>query len=554
MKNLYQILAELHPDTDMPVLATLVSKSGSAPQVPGSSAIFSATGLSGGTLGGGILEAQAAKECEKAMKTGISVFFDFDLNADISVPEGAICGGQAGILIDASPLKHLAEYKKLTNSLRNRTPGILITAFQTIPGDRLNIRRQWHTENDEISLSPPFDEISPETLAESLRVKKTSLKKSAPGKEPSQSPWHFFLEPVFPYPRLIIAGAGHIGKALTHIASLLDFSITVIDDRPDLGSHRNLPEADEVITGDIGHIMEHLDITPDTFIVIVTRGHVADAEVLKACITKPSAYTGMIGSRRKTGLMRKKFMDEGWATPQQWERIHAPVGLEIGSVTVQEIAVSIAAELVQVRRMAENEQDRKNIWGIVLAAGESKRMGTPKMLLSYGENTIIETVLDRIESSGVGNILVVTGAGRESLIQKISDRNVEICVNPDYTRGMYSSVKCGFGALPPEADAVIVFLGDQPMVRPELIDRIIKAWKRHGNGIVIPVYGKKRGHPVLIDARYRDEVLNLDPQNGLRSLMMNHSGDIYELETEYSWVLRDIDTASDYQRELTKDV
>jgi xanthine dehydrogenase accessory factor len=158
-----------------------------------------------------------------------------------------------------------------------------------------------------------------------------------------------FLEPIFPLPRLVIAGAGHIGKAVAHLGHRLEFEVTVIDDRPEFANAENLPDADSIIVGDIRSSMAALDPGSETYIVIATRGHRHDGEALRACISAPCAYLGMIGSRTKIALMRDRFVAEGWASAEQWSRVHAPIGLAIGSQTVEEIAISIAAQLVQVR-------------------------------------------------------------------------------------------------------------------------------------------------------------------------------------------------------------
>jgi molybdenum cofactor cytidylyltransferase len=261
----------------------------------------------------------------------------------------------------------------------------------------------------------------------------------------------------------------------------------------------------------------------------------------------------MIGSRRKTALMRNKFLEEGWATHAQWDRVHSPVGLDIGSTTVQEIALSIAAELVRERNLRQNLLKEDHIRGLVLAAGESKRMGTPKMLLAYGESTIIETVVRRISESDISDLTVVIGADKEPVMKRLKGYNVRFVVNDSFREGMYSSVKCGFNALPADTDAVIVFLGDQPMIKAEVINELIRAWKKSGRGIVIPIFHNKRGHPMLIDKKYMEEVLRLNPEKGLRSILALHEDDIFEMETETASVIRDIDTASDYQREISMD-
>jgi xanthine dehydrogenase accessory factor len=169
-----------------------------------------------------------------------------------------------------------------------------------------------------------------------------------------------FLEPVVPIPQLVIAGAGHVGQALSHIGSFLSFEVTVIDDRPEYANTDKLPDADHIIVQDIAKAVQELPVSPDTYIVIVTRGHRYDAEALRQCISSDAAYIGMIGSIRKIELMRKKFLESGWATLRQFNRVHAPIGIKINSKTVEEIAVSIAAQLVQVRSQVNRKgKERK---------------------------------------------------------------------------------------------------------------------------------------------------------------------------------------------------
>jgi xanthine dehydrogenase accessory factor len=136
---------------------------------------------------------------------------------------------------------------------------------------------------------------------------------------------------------------------VARLGSLLDFSVTVIDDREEFANIVNVPEADEVLAADIGEALRTIEDAPDNYYVIVTRGHQKDAEALRAVVGRPAAYVGMIGSRRKVELMECEFLENGWATREQWAAVHAPIGIDIGSRTVEEIAVSIAAELVKVR-------------------------------------------------------------------------------------------------------------------------------------------------------------------------------------------------------------
>lgn len=190
------------------------------------------------------------------------------------------------------------------------------------------------------------------------------------------------------------------------------------------------------------------------------------------------------------------------------------------------------------------------IWAMILAAGESKRMGKPKLLLPYGEKTIIETIVETIVSSNVENTLVILGSDREKIEEKIKNSPVKIVYNRDFRSGMLSSVQCGLKALPQETRAVLVVLGDQPKISADVINKLIDAYKSIGKGIVLPVYKKERGHPVLIDVKYGEEVENLSPEVGLRGTVYNHPEDILEVEVETPSIFQDIDDESDYKREL----
>jgi molybdenum cofactor cytidylyltransferase len=190
------------------------------------------------------------------------------------------------------------------------------------------------------------------------------------------------------------------------------------------------------------------------------------------------------------------------------------------------------------------------IWAIILAAGESKRMGKPKLLLPFGEKTIIETIVETVVSSKVEKTLVVVGSGREKIEEKIRNYPVKIVYNSDWQSGMLSSVQCGFKALPEEVGASLVVLGDQPKISITVINKLVAAYKSSGKGIVLPVYKKERGHPVLIDVKYREEVGNLSPEVGLRGTVYNHPEDILEVDVETPSIFQDIDYESDYKKEL----
>jgi len=188
------------------------------------------------------------------------------------------------------------------------------------------------------------------------------------------------------------------------------------------------------------------------------------------------------------------------------------------------------------------------IWAVVLAAGESRRMGRPKLLLPYGKETIIETVVRTAVASSVDRTLVVLGAQREDIEEKIRDFAVKRVLNREYQKGMFSSVLCGLGSLPRSARAAVLVLADQPGIPAGVIDSLIESFLRGKKGIVVPVYRKKRGHPLLLDLKYRPEVETLSPEAGLRGLLRRHPEDILEVRVSSPQILRDIDSPGDYRK------
>ncbi len=330
------------------VLATVVHTAGSTPQKPGSSAVFNENGLLAGTVGGGMLEREIQHIAESVLISGQSDHFYFNLDNEPGGEE-PICGGEAVVLVDAEPSVHLEALENMEQNLARRMEGFLLTAVSRKHDQGRTIRRHWISSdrmNDfPVDADPAFKKLVKNHISKAVRfgfieIDLTSL----PGHPVKKA----YLEHVQPLPKLVIAGGGHVGRALAHLAFLLDFEVTVVDDRPEFVSADHIPDADHRVVGDAGKVLSGLNPGADTFIVIATRGHSHDGEALRACIGSDAAYIGMIGSKRKVEHMKKQFLDEGWATPEQWSSVFTPIGLPLGSKTVQEIAISIAAQLVEV--------------------------------------------------------------------------------------------------------------------------------------------------------------------------------------------------------------
>ena len=187
-------------------------------------------------------------------------------------------------------------------------------------------------------------------------------------------------------------------------------------------------------------------------------------------------------------------------------------------------------------------------WGIVLAAGSSSRMGTQKLLLPYRKSTIIGTVVDQVLASRVDRVMVVLGADHLKVAGALEGKPVEFCHNREYHKGMLSSVMCGFGSMPEDAGTALVFLGDQPEIPPVVTNAVLDAYNGDIKGIVVPVHNHRRGHPLLVDLKYRNDIQRLDLEKGLRALMHLFPEDVLEVDVDESGILIDIDTREDYSK------
>ncbi len=188
------------------------------------------------------------------------------------------------------------------------------------------------------------------------------------------------------------------------------------------------------------------------------------------------------------------------------------------------------------------------IAAVVLAAGHSRRMGTQKLLLPLAGQPVIARIVDQLLSGSVAPIVVVVGADKARIAAALADRRVEFVENPDPDGEMLGSVRCGLGALAAQCDAVLVVLGDQPGLTVELVTSLLRAFETSGRGMVVPAHRGKRGHPILIAMKYREEIMTCYDEVGLRGLVQAHAEDVFEVEVASAQMLADMDVPEDYRR------
>jgi molybdenum cofactor cytidylyltransferase len=186
------------------------------------------------------------------------------------------------------------------------------------------------------------------------------------------------------------------------------------------------------------------------------------------------------------------------------------------------------------------------IAALVLAAGQSKRMGRPKMLLPWGETTVLEKVIATFKAAGIGELLVITGGDREQ-VEELVGESARILFNADYSQGeMLSSVQAGLAGLKPGIEAVMIGLGDQPQVRESSVRRVVDEYRESGAALVIPSFRMRRGHPWLVARPYWDEILRMRAPESLRDFLNRHREEIRYVESEDASILQDLDTPEDY--------
>ncbi|MFL6215791.1 MAG: NTP transferase domain-containing protein [Blastocatellia bacterium] len=188
------------------------------------------------------------------------------------------------------------------------------------------------------------------------------------------------------------------------------------------------------------------------------------------------------------------------------------------------------------------------ISAILLAAGESRRMGEFKQLLTYAGRTFVECCVDNLLASRADEVIVVTGHREADVRYALGARPIRFAHNPDYREGMSASVKCGVAAVAPAAKAVLVALVDQPQIDSAIINRVIAEYEKQSPLIVIPTYAERNGHPILIDLRLRDELLSFDSTQGLRQVIHTHAADVLHTQVTTEAVLMDFDYPEDYRR------
>jgi xanthine dehydrogenase accessory factor len=351
MKDICEEMIKLLREDQAFVIATILTKSGSAPREEGTKMLIKKDFSIIGTIGGGILEALTIKLSSDVFENKEYIIKDFALSTHDAASIGMVCGGDVTVLleyVDPSDDNMVKIYEKAYEFSKNGIDFVMLTKLsEKIP--YLSGRDKWIcTETGFYGVED--DEVL--SIAKSIREEFNHIKiKLVHEKE------KYVREPFLHFEKVCIIGAGHIAQKIAELTKNLGFYTVVVDDREEFANRERFQMAHEVkVIPSYQNLSSHLRINSNSYIVIVTRGHSYDKEVLAQALRTDAKYIGMIGSRTKKEHTYQELLKEGFI-PEDLKRVYCPIGLDIHAQTPEEIAISIIAELIKVRRGLANEKE-----------------------------------------------------------------------------------------------------------------------------------------------------------------------------------------------------
>ena len=348
------------------VLATVVRTKGSTPQKAGAMLLVRQDGTGVGTLGGGCVEGDiwfAAKEILRL--NGGAEFKDYYLNEDIAARDGLVCGGTMYFYLE--PLRDQKDFITVGNEILEAYDGgqpvSLATVVNAIDGGPALGSKLLIRSDGTVSGSFGNAEFDAQVIEVSRKVADIGSNESFNLSDGTE----VFVDGFTTPPTLVMVGGGHVGKATADLAYSLGYRVYLVDDRPEFCNEERFPYAEERVIETYDKWTDHLDLNVNSFVVVATRGHRFDDMALESALKTRARYIGVLGSRRKTIMLYRRLLQQG-VPLERIKEVYAPIGLNIGAVEPEELAVSIMSEIIMVRRGGEGGQMQMGDWYIDRAA------------------------------------------------------------------------------------------------------------------------------------------------------------------------------------------
>ena len=353
------------------VLATVVRTNGSTPQKAGAMLLVRQDGSGLGTLGGGCVEGDiwfAAKEILR--NNGGPEFKDYFLNEDIAARDGLVCGGTMYFYLE--PLREPEDFVPIGSEIVEAYDGGQPVSLATVVhakdgGPDLGAKLLLRSDGSITGTlgNTELDAQATEIAQKVADVGSNESFRLANGTE-------IFVEGFTTPPTLVMVGGGHVGKATADLAYSLGYRVYLIDDRPEFCNEERFPYAEERVGATYDKWTDHLDLNVNSFVVVATRGHRYDDMALESALRTRARYIGGLGSRRKTIMIFRRLLQQG-VSLERIKEVYAPIGLNIGALEPEELAVSIMSEIIMVRRGGDGGQMQMGDWYIDRAAEIAER-------------------------------------------------------------------------------------------------------------------------------------------------------------------------------------
>ncbi len=328
------------------VLARIIRQRGSAPRSVGSAMLVRPDGALKGTIGGGRLEYEVLQKAAAVRASGRAALLRFELTGKDAAETEMLCGGSVEVFLeplDAADGGVREIFREAAAAVEAGRRVVLVTAVRE-GAERLG--RALLSPDGALAAGGLAPEEAPGFDPQSVQgLRCGTLIQTQPAGGAGAL---LYLEPIAGEPVLYLFGAGHVSRSVAAVARRVGFRVWVIDDRAEFANPERFPEAERILVAPIAEAFRQIRVTPAAYIVIVTRGHIHDHQALREALRTSPAYIGMIGSRRKRDIIYRALAQEG-VPPEMLARVRSPIGLPIGAETPEEIAVSIVAELIQVR-------------------------------------------------------------------------------------------------------------------------------------------------------------------------------------------------------------
>ena len=353
------------------VLATVVRTKGSTPQKAGAMLLVRQDGTGAGTLGGGCVEGDIWFAAREMLRRGSGPEFkDYFLNEDVAARDGLVCGGTMYFYLE--PVREAATFLPIASEIVGAYEGgdpVALATVVNVPDDATNMGAKLLLRIDG-SVSGSLDEpdLDCQVIEAARRVAEVGNTESLTTADGTE----VFVEGFTTPPTLVVVGGGHVGKATADLARVLGYRVYVVDDRPEFANAERFPYAEQIVVAPYDRWADDLTLNVNTFIVVATRGHRFDDLALETALETRARYIGLLGSRRKT-LMIYQRLTGGGVPVERLKQVRAPVGLDIGALTPEELAVSIMSEIIMVRRGGGGGTMQMDDWYIQRAADIGQR-------------------------------------------------------------------------------------------------------------------------------------------------------------------------------------